>query len=61
MSEKLLCKCIEIKALVLTWEEHGGHHLWLFQGVDNAALEALADGRLQVAERKEGRLKMRAA
>lgn len=50
---KPLCICIEIKALVLTWEEHGGHHLWLFQGVDNAALEGLADGRLQVAERKE--------
>lgn len=33
----------------ITWEEHGGDHFWLFQGVNNAALEGLADGRLQVA------------
>lgn len=42
------------KRLVSTWEQHGGHHLWLFQRVDNAALEGLTDGRLQVAEGKEG-------
>lgn len=45
--------------LVLTWEEHGGHHLRLFQGVDNAALEGLADGGLQVAGREEGRKRMK--
>lgn len=35
-----------------TWEEHGGDNLWLLQRVDNAALEGLTDGRLQVAEQR---------
>ena len=46
---RLICK-----RLVSTWEQHGGHHLRLLQRVDNAALEGLTDGRLQVAEGKEG-------
>lgn len=35
-----------------TWKEHGGDNLWLLQCIDNAALEGLADGRLQVTERR---------
>lgn len=35
-----------------TWKEHGGDNLWLLQRVDNAALEGLTDGRLQVAEQR---------
>lgn len=44
-----------IERVVSTWEEHGGDHLWLLQRVDNAALEGLTDGRLQVAEEGEGK------
>lgn len=43
------------EGLPSTWEEHGGDNLWLFQWVDNATLEGLTYGRLQVAGRKEGR------
>lgn len=45
--------------VVSTWEEHGGDHLWLLQRVDDAALEGLTDGRLQVAEQGEGKGKER--
>lgn len=38
-----------------TWKEHRGDNLWLLQRVDNAALEALTDGRLQVAEQRHDR------
>lgn len=40
--------------LLCTWEKHGRDHFWLFQRVNNAALEGLTDGRLQVADRKKG-------
>lgn len=36
-----------------TWEEHCGNNFWFFQRVTNAALESLADGRLQIAEKKQ--------